>query len=65
MSLVTSAATGSGVFQRAASYVTTTRSDRATYQTLLDAAGQPIPAEQAWEQYCQVLLCANEFVYVE
>ncbi len=30
-----------------------------------DAAGQPVPAEQAWEQYCQVLLCANEFVYVE
>ena len=30
-----------------------------------DAAGQPLPAEQSWEQYCQVLLCANEFVYVE
>jgi hypothetical protein len=31
-------------------------------QTILDQAGR---SEQAWEEYCQVLLCANEFVYVD
>jgi hypothetical protein len=30
---------------------------------LLQQAGGSTPA--AWEQYCQVLLCANEFVYVD
>ena len=28
-------------------------------------AGEPQSAEPAWEQYCQVLLCANEFVYAD
>jgi hypothetical protein len=23
------------------------------------------PAEKAWEEYCQILLCANEFIYVD
>ena len=23
------------------------------------------PTEAAWEQYCQVLVCANEFIYVD
>ena len=28
------------------------------------AAG-PGPSERAWQEYCQVLLCANELVYVD
>jgi hypothetical protein len=24
-----------------------------------------VPAEQAWQEYCHVLLCANEFIYVD
>ena len=27
--------------------------------------GSSITIEAAWEQYCQVLLCANEFVYID
>jgi hypothetical protein len=29
------------------------------------AAGRGRTSERAWEEYCQVLLCANEFVYVD
>ncbi len=32
---------------------------------LLQASRGPRPAEKAWEEYCQVLLCANEFLYVD
>ena len=33
----------------------------------LDSAKSPQPAapELVWQQYCQILLCANEFVYVD
>ena len=31
----------------------------------LSGGRQSAPANVAWEQYCQVLLCANEFVYVD
>jgi len=28
----------------------------------LAAAGSP---ERAWDEYCQVVLCANEFIFVD
>jgi mono/diheme cytochrome c family protein len=28
-------------------------------------AGQPPTPEQVWEPYCQILLCANEFIYID
>jgi len=30
-----------------------------------DQAGAGTPAEQLWEPYCQILLCSNEFMYVD
>jgi hypothetical protein len=32
---------------------------------LAGSAAQPRPREKAWEEYCQVLLCTNEFIYVD
>jgi hypothetical protein len=31
----------------------------------LDFLARAGPGQRAWEEYCQVLLCANEFVYVD
>ncbi len=31
----------------------------------LDFLAQAGPGERGWEEYCQVLLCANEFIYVD
>jgi hypothetical protein len=31
----------------------------------LDFLGRGGGSEKAWEEYCQVLLCANEFIYVD
>jgi hypothetical protein len=31
----------------------------------LASLGSDQPADPAWEAYCQVLLCANEFVYID
>ena len=32
---------------------------------ILQFAAEPGPAEQAWQEYCHVLLCANEFIYID
>ena len=31
----------------------------------LDFLGRGGDQEKAWEEYCQVLLCSNEFIYVD
>ena len=31
----------------------------------LDFLGRGGGPAKAWEEYCQVLLCANEFIYVD
>ena len=32
---------------------------------IASASAGSAPTSEAWEQYCQVLLCANEFTYVD
>ncbi|HXE52121.1 MAG TPA: DUF1553 domain-containing protein, partial [Tepidisphaeraceae bacterium] len=33
--------------------------------SLLRSMGPGTPTEATWQPYCQVLLCANEFVYID
>jgi hypothetical protein len=43
----------------------TTAEDQIGRAFLTRAAGAGKSAETAWEEYCQVLLCTNEFIYVD
>jgi hypothetical protein len=32
---------------------------------LAQVTGPGAAADAAWDEYCQILLCANEFIYVD